>query len=227
TDDATGDLVFTYTTGPTGSRLLGQRLPRGVGLAGYAATHGTSVIVNDAQQDKRFYSATDMTTGFVTRAILAAPLRGFGGIQGVIEVLNRRDGGRFTEEDRQLLEAVADQAVIALENAQRFAQVDQALARRAQELARTNDLLQHNLRSLTALNALGMAINTSLRDADEIFAMTARGVVEMTNAMGALVLVPEQEGFRSIIQIGPAQPIATHMAPLLRQVVESRHPAMV
>ena len=227
TDDATGDLVFTYTTGPTGSRLLGQRLPRGVGLAGYAATHGTSVIVNDAQQDKRFYSATDMTTGFVTRAILAAPLRGFGGIQGVIEVLNRRDGGRFTEEDRQLLEAVADQAVIALENAQRFAQVDQALARRAQELARTNDLLQHNLRSLTALNALGMAINTSLRDADEIFAMTARGVVEMTGALGASVLLPEREGLHVSIQIGAQQSFTRHITSLIQRVMENARPEVI
>ena len=63
-DDATGDLIFAYTTGPFGSRLLGQRLPRGVGLAGYVATNGVSLIVNDAQNDNRFYAATDRSTGF-------------------------------------------------------------------------------------------------------------------------------------------------------------------
>ena len=227
TDEATGDLVFTYTTGPVGSRLLGKRLPRGTGLAGYVVTHGRSVIVNDVQQDDRFDSSTDKTTGFVTRTLLAVPLRGVGGVQGVIEVLNRRDGGLFTPEDQRLLEAVADQAVIALENARRFAQIDQALARRAQELARTNDLLQHNLRSLTALNALGMAINTTLRSADEILGMTARGVVELSDALGACVLLLEHDRFRAAVQIGPTQPVAEAIEPLVRRVMESGRPEML
>lgn len=226
-DDASGDLVFAYTTGPIGNRLLGQRLAGGVGLAGYVATHGHSVIVNDTQHDNRFDATMDKTTGFVTRALMAVPLRGVGGVQGVIEVINPRDGGLFTAEDQRLLEAVADQAVIALENARRFAQVDQALARRAQELVRTNDLLQHNLRSLTALNALGMAINTSLRSANEIFSMTARGVVEMTEALGACVLFAEETGFRVLVRIGPAHELTDHVAPLLHQVMRSGRPEMV
>jgi len=32
-DQATGELVFAYTTGPFGQQLLGQRIPRGAGLA--------------------------------------------------------------------------------------------------------------------------------------------------------------------------------------------------
>lgn len=226
-DQATGDLVFAYTTGPFGQRLLGQRIPRGTGLAGYVFEHGQSAVVNDVQRDERFDNSTDKTSGFVTRAILAVPLRGVGGVHGVIEALNRRDGGQFTVEDQQLLEALADQAVIALENARRFAQVDQALARRAQELVRTNDRLQHNLRSLTALNALGMAINTTLRGADEIFGMTARGVVEMTGALGAAVQVADDGGFHPAVQIGPALPVSEHLPELLRQVIASGRPEML
>jgi signal transduction histidine kinase/putative methionine-R-sulfoxide reductase with GAF domain len=226
-DQATGDLVFAYTTGPFGQRLLGQRIPRGTGLAGYVFEHGQSVVVNDVQRDERFDNSTDKTSGFVTRAILAVPLRGVGGVHGVIEALNRRDGDQFTADDQKLLEALADQAVIALENARRFAQVDQALARRAQELVRTNDRLQHNLRSLTALNALGMAINTTLRGADEIFGMTARGVVEMTGALGAAVQVVDEGGFRPAVQIGPALPASDQLPALLRQVIASSRPEML
>ncbi len=225
-DQDTGDLVFAYTTGPFGQQLLGQRIRRGVGLAGYVFEHGQSVIVNDAQHDKRFDNSTDKASGFVTRAILAVPLRGVGGVHGVIEALNRRDGGQFTADDQQLLEALADQAVIALENARRFAQVDQALARRAQELVRTNDRLQHNLRSLTALNALGMAINTTLRGADEIFGMTARGVVEMTGALGAAVLIADTAGFHASVQIGPALPFVDAL-PALLQVLSSGRPEVI
>ncbi|HEX9438348.1 MAG TPA: GAF domain-containing protein, partial [Roseiflexaceae bacterium] len=226
-DEATGDLVFTYTTGPIGRRLMGRRLPRGAGLAGYVVSAGQSVIANDVRQDERFDDRTDKTIGFVTRALLAVPLRGVGGVHGVIEALNRRDGGRFTADDQQLLEALADQAVIALENARRFAQVDQALARRAHELVSTNDRLQHNLRSLTALNALGMAINTSLRGADEIFGMTARGVVEMTGALGACVMLDEGDHFRAAVQIGPTLPQLSEIDAIVRQVVVSGRPEVL
>lgn len=205
-DEESGELVFAYTTGPVGSTLLGQRLPRGVGFAGYVMSAGESVIVNDVQRDARFYRGTDRSTGYTTRTLLAVPLRAVGGVQGVIEVLNRRDGEQFTEEDCTLLEAVADQAVIALENARRFAQVDQALARRAQELARSNDLLQHNLRSLTALNALGLAINSALRSAYEIFGMTASGVVELSGALGARVLMQDGDELVSAVEIGRSLP---------------------
>src|SRR5579859_7664485 len=197
-DAESGELVFAYTDGPVGTRLLGQRLPQGAGLAGYVVCSGKSVIVNDAQHDLRFYANTDQSTGFVTRTLMAVPLRGVGGVQGVIEVLNRRNDQSFTNADLRLLEAVADQAVVALENAHRFAKVDQALARRVQELAQTNAMLEHNLQSLTALNALSLAINTTLRSPDEIFGMTAHGVMEMTGAHGATVL--------SLVQIGSVWP---------------------
>lgn len=204
TDEPSGDLVFAYTTGPIGNQLRGRRVPRGSGIAGYVITSGQSIIVNDAQRDGRFDSTTDQSTGYTTRRLLAVPLRGLSGSLGVIEVLNRRDNGPFTDEDRRLLEALADYAVIAIENARRFAQVDQALAKRAQELARINDQLQHNLRSLTALNALGMAINTSLRSPDEVYRMTTRGVVEMTGAHAAWMLLRQGNDWRVAVTVGPA-----------------------
>ncbi|MEN9934777.1 MAG: hypothetical protein RLZZ387_1356 [Chloroflexota bacterium] len=227
TDDESGDLVFAYTIGPVGSQLIGQRLARGVGLAGYVAETGLSVFSNDVRQDERFDDSTDRSTGYTTRALLATPLRGVGGVRGVIEVLNRRNGALFTEDDQKLLEAVADYAVIALENARRFGEVDQALARRAEELARTNGQLQHNLRSLTALNALGMAINTALRTAEEIFGMTARGVAEMTGALGAGVFVPEGDIFRAVVQVGAPVAMSPQLSPLLGRVLVTGRPELM
>ena len=225
-DENTDDLVFAYTNGRIGPQLLGQRLPRGTGVAGRVANEGKSLIVNDAQHDERFYAHTDQETGFQTRNILAVPLRGVVGTQGVIEVLNRRDGRVFTEDDRFLLEAIADQAVIALENAQQFAQVDQALAWRAQELTRSNEMLQHNLRSLTALNALGMAINTSLRNANEIFGMTAHGVVEITGAVGASILINDDNAIHMQTSVGIPQPLSA-IEPFVERVLRTNRPEVV
>lgn len=152
-DESTGELEFRYASGPAGSRLLGQRVPAGKGVAGFVASSGEASIVNDTQADGRFYRTLDGSSGFQTRSIVAVPLRGIDGVKGVIEVLNRRDNAPFTEHDRVLLEALADQAMIALENARRFASIDRALARRAQELDRSNDRLRKILRASNALRA--------------------------------------------------------------------------
>jgi signal transduction histidine kinase/transcriptional regulator with GAF, ATPase, and Fis domain len=152
-DEGTGDLVFRYAAGPAGQSLLGQRVPAGEGVAGFVASSGEPSIVNDTSGDGRFYGALDGSTGFETRSILAVPLRSIDGVKGVIEVLNRRDNAPFTRYDQELLEALADQATIALDNAQQFASKDRALARRAQELDRSNDRLRKILRASNALRA--------------------------------------------------------------------------
>ena len=155
-DTQTGELVFRYAEGPAGHQLLGQRLPSGVGMASYVASSGQPVVVNNAGDDGRFYGTTDADTGILTRSLMAVPLRGIDGIKGVIEILNRRDDAPFTEEDRALLEVIADHAVIALENANHFAQIDQTLTRRLQELDRSNDRLH---RILLASNTLRVERN--------------------------------------------------------------------
>jgi signal transduction histidine kinase len=71
-----------------------------------------------------------------------------------------------------------------------------------------------------------MAINTTLRGADEIFGMTARGVVEMTGALGAAVLVADAAGLHATVQIGPALPFADAL-PALLQVLSSGRPEVV
>src|SRR5690606_3984303 len=88
TDDESGELVFAYTIGPVGSQLIGTRLAPGIAIAAYVVATGQSVSSNDVRQDARFDDSTDRSTGYTTRALLATPLRGVGGVRGVIEVLN-------------------------------------------------------------------------------------------------------------------------------------------
>ena len=155
-DTQTGELVFSYAEGLAGHQLIGQRLPSGVGMASYVASSGQPAVVNNVGGDGRFYDTTDADTGILIRSLMAVPLRGIDGIRGVIEILNRRDDAPFTEEDRALLEVIADHAVIALENANHFAQIDQTLTRRLQELDRSNDRLH---RILLASNTLRVERN--------------------------------------------------------------------
>jgi HD-GYP domain-containing protein (c-di-GMP phosphodiesterase class II) len=93
------------------------RVKIGTGIAGYVAATGQVVHIPDAYADPRFDRSTDLLTGYRTRSILAHPMANRPGeVIGVIQVLNKREGS-FTGEDIELLQALASQAAVAVENA--------------------------------------------------------------------------------------------------------------
>ncbi|HKF45504.1 MAG TPA: protein kinase [Thermoanaerobaculia bacterium] len=90
-------------------------LPLGRGLAGTVAKTGEIVNIADAYDDPRFDRATDSSSGFRTRTILAAPLRTPAGeIVGVVQLLNKR-GRSFTKEDEEFLAEVGTHSALAVE----------------------------------------------------------------------------------------------------------------
>ncbi len=93
-------------------------------IAGWVVRHNQPVVVQDVRNDPRFYRGVDQVVNFETRSILAVPLRVRGKPIGVLEVLNKKDGEPFTEEDTEVLTVLADQAAVAIENAVLFQQSD-------------------------------------------------------------------------------------------------------
>jgi adenylate cyclase len=92
------------------------RMLNHLGIAGSVFNSGTALIVHDTYTDDRFNPDIDKQTGYVTHSILCVPLRTVNGRTiGVSELLNKI-GGQFTEDDRELLEALVRQAAIALES---------------------------------------------------------------------------------------------------------------
>ncbi|NOZ57294.1 MAG: SpoIIE family protein phosphatase [Calditrichaeota bacterium] len=89
----------------------------GQGIAGWVAQTGKPLNVPDVSKDPRFFGQVDQMTGFRTRSILAAPLEVKGGIIGVAEVINRRDGQPFDDEDLELFTAFCRGVALAIENA--------------------------------------------------------------------------------------------------------------
>jgi diguanylate cyclase (GGDEF)-like protein len=66
-------------------------------------------------RDRRFNPEMDRMTGFTTHSIIGVPLRSRGKIFGVIELINKIDGGHFTPFELTLLQTIADYAAIAIE----------------------------------------------------------------------------------------------------------------
>jgi HD-GYP domain-containing protein (c-di-GMP phosphodiesterase class II) len=93
------------------------RIPLGAGIAGAVAATGRPVRIDDAYADPRFNAAVDRSSGYRTRNLLTVPMRNTKGeVVGVLQALNRRDGP-FTDEDEELLGALAGPAASAIENA--------------------------------------------------------------------------------------------------------------
>ncbi len=119
-DEETGELVFSVPTGPHSDELKDIRLPKGTGVAGWVAENQQYVLVDDAHKDSRFYPNIDKITGDKTKSLLCVPMRAKRKMLGVLEVMNKVDSGRFTEDDALLLNIFSNQAAIAIENAMMF-----------------------------------------------------------------------------------------------------------
>jgi signal transduction histidine kinase len=101
------------------------RMPADRGIAGWVITHGVGQIVNDVEQDNRWYDAIGREADFVTRSILCVPMRLKERTVGAMQLLNKADGRGFSDQDMQLLTTLAAQAAIAIENARLYQSLKQ------------------------------------------------------------------------------------------------------
>lgn len=122
-DHAAEELVFRVTVGAGAENTLGVRVPLGQGIAGYVATTGQAIAIEDVTADPRFARDVAESTGYVPRSILAAPLDTGEGPIGVISVLDRAG----TSGDMDLLSLFARQAALALGSSMVFADLGRTL----------------------------------------------------------------------------------------------------
>ena len=110
-------------------RLLAMRFPAAQGIAGRVLRNGKSERIDDVAADPSFYRDVDRHSQTTTRNLLCAPLSSARGGIGVIQVLNRRGGGAFSEDDLEFLDALAGSVAVAVENARLYAELRSQVAR--------------------------------------------------------------------------------------------------
>lgn len=148
-------LKFAAASGPVQDQLVNIVVPFGEGIAGWVAKHRQPLIVNNAQNDPRFFDGIDKESNFETRNILCAPLVSRERTLGVIEMINRTGQDGFSNEDLELVQILVNPAAVAIDNA--------FLYQRAQRLTIQDDLTElYNSRYLN--QCLDLELKRALRE---------------------------------------------------------------
>jgi GAF domain-containing protein/ActR/RegA family two-component response regulator len=171
-DPETGDL-HALASWHSENRQASVVMPRGMGTAGLAVAERRPVITPDFTNDPRIGISPELREKLdpTFRAILSVPLIARDRVVGAL-ALGRPLGETFDEGEVRLVQLVADQAALALENAR--------LYERAGERAR----------KLTALSTLTQQI-TSAADSDAMFQAIGEAGVSLLGARASLVWVDD------------------------------------
>jgi signal transduction histidine kinase/putative methionine-R-sulfoxide reductase with GAF domain len=193
-DESRDELVSRLAQGDD---IRSIRLKMGHGIAGHVARTAKPLHVRDAYKDPRFSPEWDMLSGYRTRSILAAPMKNhLGKTIGVVQVLNKKVGD-FTDDDADILAALATQAAVSIDNSRLFMSVTQKNI----QLLDTKEQLEHRVRDLKLLFDLehAMARATSL---EELFMAVLGEAMRACEArMGAVALRDPEDGTGTIYLI--------------------------
>lgn len=115
-DESTGELYMRAGRNFQEEFVRTFRLPVKDSLAGNVLRTGQPMILDEGTPQK-------IKTAYLVQSLLYVPLKSHGRVFGVLGVDNRQNRQPFTENHIKAISAMADYAVIAIDNARMFAQI--------------------------------------------------------------------------------------------------------
>jgi signal transduction histidine kinase len=125
-DEKNPRLYFAAATGSNPAQLAEIPVPIDSSLAGTIFRTNQPLIINDAVHDPRHYSLVSEQVKVKTNSLLGVPMQIKERTIGVLEAINKREGG-FTDSDVAILSVTAAHAAIAINNARLLRATQQAL----------------------------------------------------------------------------------------------------
>ena len=112
-DPKTGRLSPIFHIGP--SDISNISIENGVGVEGVVTSSGKSALLADAARDPRFEGTVFDEGGFTAKSMICVPLNNLHDVIGCVQLINKKDGGAFSEEELRICERMAALAAIVIE----------------------------------------------------------------------------------------------------------------
>ena len=210
-DDDTGELEVVVARNMDRETIRSSSFQVSRTVVDQVATEGTPVVTTNAQTDPRF-AAQESIVAYSLRSILCVPLRARDRITGVVYADNRIKTGLFSDRDRDMLAAFANQAALAIENARLFESVKRNLAA-ITEMKNLMDNVFASIASGVITTDISDHITLVNRAAEAIFGVSAQTVINqlyMDALAAAHDLAPLIDAVKTSETI-----VAQEMAPVL------------
>ncbi|WP_242037915.1 ATP-binding protein [Tolypothrix sp. FACHB-123] len=127
-----------------------QKIP--VSLINYVSHTQEYILFHDATRNHNF-AADSYIVEYQPKSILCTPIINQGKLIGILYLENSLIVDAFTQDRLQILKLLASQAAISLENAQLYANLENKVAARTQELNTKNLRLQETLSELKIMQS--------------------------------------------------------------------------
>ena len=133
------ELQAVSAFGPAAAEILDVTMPKGQGIVWKVLETGQAERIGDVSTHADWNGRIDQESGFSTRSLLTVPLIIKNNQLGSLQLLNKRGGEWFTEQDLRLAEALAHQSALALHNSQMYDELNRMLLSMIRTLAMVLD----------------------------------------------------------------------------------------
>ena len=122
-DKKTDRLAPVFHIGPTD--ISNISIENGIGIEGLVTKTGKSMLVVDAANDARFDGTVFDDNGLITKTMICVPLNNVHDVIGCYQVVNKKNGSLYDQEELELCEHLAALAAMTIDEKGFFVELEE------------------------------------------------------------------------------------------------------